>query len=159
MLHAPPVLDELLESFCVWCSGMCTAKRFHVDDEEQNCRVGSPDEPGSLTHYNKFPVLYDIVTTVWRNAGVRLRRDPFFHDLITQTLLRSLQCGTAVVGVIDAFVNAHNYHCRHTDNPGNFEDCMDGKIRLLTAITPTSNNAIPTDILRAGSVCGLGSDI
>ena len=64
---------------------MCTAKRFHVDDEEQNCRVGSPGGPGSLTHYNKFPLPHDTVTTVWRNAGVRLRRDPFFHDLITQT--------------------------------------------------------------------------
>ena len=131
MLHAPPVLDEQFESFCVWCSGMCTAKRIHVDDEGQTCRVGCPDEPDSLTHCNKFPLLYNIVITVWRNAGV------FFHDLITQTLLRSLQSGIAVGGVWDAFVYVHNYHCRHTDNPGNFEDCMDGRIRLLTAGTPT----------------------
>ena len=30
----------------------------------------------------------------------------------------------------------HNYHRYDTNNLGNFEDCMEGRIRLLTAITP-----------------------
>ena len=41
------------------------------------------------------------------------------------------------MGIIDAFVYAHNYHRRNTDNPGNFGDSMEGRIRLLTAIPPT----------------------
>ena len=78
----------------------------------------------------------DIFVSIWRNAGVHFREDQLFHDFITQTLLRSLQCGIVVVGVIDAFVYAHNYHRHNANNPGNFEDCMEGRIRSLTAITP-----------------------
>ena len=40
------------------------------------------------------------------------------------------------MGVIDAFVCAHNHHRRNMDNPGNFWDCMKGRIRFMTAITP-----------------------
>ena len=32
----------------VLCNGMCTAKRFHVDNEEQTCRVGCSDESDCL---------------------------------------------------------------------------------------------------------------
>ena len=101
----------------VLCNDMCTAQQFHTDDEEQKCRVGFPDEPDSLSHYSESPP--------WRTAAVRPRRDHLFHDLITQTLVRSLQYGIVVTGVIDAFVCAHNYHRRYVDNPENFGDCME----------------------------------
>ena len=48
----------------------------------------------------------------------------------------NLQYGMAVMGVIDAFVHAHNPYRRNMDNPGNFGDGMKGRIRFLTAITP-----------------------
>ena len=118
----------------VLCNGMCKAKRFHVDNEEQTCRVGCPDEPDCLSRYNKCPLLSNIFVAIWRNAG--FREDQLFHDVITQTLLRSLQYGIVVTGVIDASVYAHNYHRHNANNPGNFEDCMEGRFRLLTAITP-----------------------
>ena len=41
------------------------------------------------------------------------------------------------MGVIDAFVYAHNHRRRNVDNPGNFGDCMEGRVRFMTAITPT----------------------
>ena len=53
------------------------------------------------------------------------------HDLITPILLRGLQRGIVVMGVIDAFVYAHKYHSHNTDNLGNFEDCMAGRNRSL----------------------------
>ena len=59
-----------------------------------------------------------------------------FHDLITKVFLRSLQYGIVVMGVIDAFVHAHNHHGRNMDNPGNFGECMKGRIRFMTVITP-----------------------
>ena len=31
------------------CDGICTAKRFHADNEEQTCRVGCIDEPDCLS--------------------------------------------------------------------------------------------------------------
>ena len=45
------------------------------------------------------------------------------------------------MGIIDAFVYAHNHHRRNLDNPGNFGDCMEGRNRLVTAITPTFAHA------------------
>ena len=126
----------------VLCNGMCTAQRFHVDDEEQKCRVGCPGGPDSLSHYYECPLLYNFVIAAWRNAAVRPRIDHLFHDLVTQTLSRSFQYGIVVVGgVIDAFVHAHNCHRRNSDNPGNFGDCMEGRIRLMTAITLTYAHA------------------
>ena len=92
----------------VLCNGMCTAKRFRVDNEEQTCRVGCTDEPDCLTHCNRCTLLYNIFFTIWRNAGVHLQEDRLFHDFFTLTSLRSLQFGIVVMGIIDAFVYAQN---------------------------------------------------
>ena len=70
-----------------------------------------------------------------------LREDLLLHDLVTQTLLRSLQHGIVVIGIIDAFVYAPNFHWHNGDNPGSFEDCTEGRIRFMTAITPAYSNA------------------
>ena len=47
------------------------------------------------------------------------------------------------MGVIDAFVYAHDHHRRNMDNPGNFGDCMKRRIRFLTAITPAHAHEYP----------------
>ena len=86
-------------------------------------------------------LLSDVFVTIWRNAGIHLRGDLLFHDLITQTLLKSLQPRDGGYGIIDAFVYAHNCNRHNTDNPGKFEDCMEGRTRLLTAITPSCAHA------------------
>ena len=39
----------------ILCNGLCTAHRFHVEGEAQMCRIGCPDEPDSLSHYNESP--------------------------------------------------------------------------------------------------------
>ena len=42
----------------IHCNGLCTAQRFHTESYEQMCRVGCPNEPDSLSHYNECPILY-----------------------------------------------------------------------------------------------------
>ena len=69
------------------------------------------------------------------------RRNHLQHDLFTQVFLRSLQYGIVVMGFIDAFVDAHHQHRRDIENPGNFGDCMKGRIRFMTAITPAYAHA------------------
>ena len=76
--------------------------------EEQRCRVGCLDEPDSLSQYSECPLLYNCFTSVWRHATIFPRRGHLFHDLITQNFLRRLQYGIVVMGVLDAFVYAHN---------------------------------------------------
>ena len=158
-LHASPEsldlsVESALHSFClrcvmsrasrpglavgiprILCNGLCTAQRFHMEGEEQRCGVRCLDEPGSLSHYNECPLLYNIFASVWRHAAILPRRGHLFHDLVAQMFLRSLQCGITVMGVTDAFVYAHNHHRRNIDDSGNFEDCMKGRIRFMTAIT------------------------
>ena len=41
------------------------------------------------------------------------------------------------MGVIDAFVYAQNHHHRNIENPSNFGDCTKGRVRFMTAITPS----------------------
>ena len=131
----------------ILCNGLCTALRFHTEDHDHTCRVGCPNEPGSLSHYNECPWLYDIFTSFWVHATVLPRRNHLVHDLITHVFLRSLQYGIVVMGFIDAFVYAHHQHRQGLENPGNFGDCMKGRIRFVTAITPAYAHAHQTTCL------------
>ena len=88
-----------------------------------------------LTMKNKLAEL-DASMNQIASLTTTLRGNQLLRDLISQTLLRSLQYGIVVMGVIGAFVYARNYRRHSTNNPGNVEDCMEGRIRLLTAITP-----------------------
>ena len=45
------------------------------------------------------------------------------------------------MGFLDAFVYAHHQHRRILENPGNFDDGMEGRIRFMTAITPAYAHA------------------
>ena len=45
------------------------------------------------------------------------------------------------MGFIDAFVYAHHQHRRCIENPGNFGDCLKGRIRFMTAVTPAYAHA------------------
>ena len=109
-------------------NGMCATTRFHVENEEHSCRVRCRDEPDCLSHSNKCPPFSNIFGLIWRNADIHPRENHFFlYDLITEVLQASLQRGIVVMGFIDAFVYAHNYHRHNVDNPGKFQDCTEGE--------------------------------
>ena len=116
-------------------------KDFTLREMKKMCRVGCPDEPDSLSHYNECLLLHNCFASVWRHATILPRRGHLFHDLITQIFPRSLQYGIVVMGFIDAFVYAHLQHRRNIDNPVNSGDCMKGRIRFMTAITPSYAHA------------------
>ena len=119
----------------ILCNGLCAAQRFHTDEHDHTCRIGCPDEPDSLTHYNECARLFNIFLSFWRHATILPRRNHILHDLITRVFMRSLQYGMVVLGFLDAFVYAHHKHRLDSENSGNFGDCMKGRVRLMTAIT------------------------
>ena len=47
----------------IHCYGLCTALRFHTEEHDHTCRVGCPNEPDSLSHYNECHQLYNIFTS------------------------------------------------------------------------------------------------
>ena len=120
----------------ILCNGLCTALRFHTAENDHTCRIGCPDEPDSLTHYNECPRLYNIFLSFWRHATNLPPRNCLLHDLISRVFLRSLQYGIVVQGFLDAFVYAHHKHRLDSANAGNFGDCLTGRVRFMTAITP-----------------------
>ena len=65
-----------------------------------------------------------------------LHRNHFLHDLATRVFLRSIQYVIVVLGFLDAFVYAHHKDRQDCENPGNVGDCMKGRIRFMTTITP-----------------------
>ena len=109
---------------------------FHVEDDDQYCRLGCPDEPGCLSHKNRCLCLHDAFEKIRRKAGFRLRENQWVHDFITQTLLRSIQHGIVVMGIFDEIVDAHNFHQHNGNNAGRVGDSVEGRVRLMTAITP-----------------------
>ena len=131
----------------ILCKGLCTALRFHTEEHDHTCRGGCPNEPDTLSHYNECPRLYDIFPPFRRHATVLPQRNHLLHDLITHMFLRSLQYGIVVMGFIDAFVSAHHQQRQGLENLGNFGDCMKGRIRFMTAITPAYSHAYQTTCL------------
>ena len=127
--------------FRILCNGLCTAQRFHTEKHDHTCRIGCPNEPDSLTHYNECPRLCNIFISFWRHVAILLQRNHLPHDLITRVFLQSLQYGIVVLGFLDAFVYAHLKHRKDSENSGNFGDCMKGRIRFMTAITPAYAHA------------------
>ena len=125
----------------ILCNGHCAAQRFHTEEHDHTCRVGCPNEPDSLTHYNECPRMYNIFVSFWRHATVVPQRNHFLHDLVTRLFLQSLQYGIVVIGFLDAFVSAHHKHRQGSENSGNFGGCMKGRIRFMTAITPAYAHA------------------
>ena len=121
--------------------GSTLHRDFHADEHDHTCRIGCPDEPDSLTHYNECLRLYNIFHSFWRHAPMLPRRNHILHDLITRVFMRSLQCGIVVLGFLVAFVRAHHKHRLDSENSGNFGDCMKGRVRLMTAITPAYAHA------------------
>ena len=82
-----PVL--LVDFLRILCDGLCNARRCHTAEHEHTCRIGCPDEPGSLTHYNECPRLYNIFFSFWRHATILPPRNYFFL-LCSQIVLKSL---------------------------------------------------------------------
>ena len=76
-----------------------------TEEHDHTCRVGCPNEPASLTHYNECPRLYNIFISFWRHAAILPQRNHFLHALITRVFLQSLQYGIVVLGFLDAFVS------------------------------------------------------
>ena len=125
----------------ILCNELCTAQRFHTEERDNTCPVGCPHEPDSLTHYNDCPRLYNIFTSFWRHAAIVPHRNHFLHDLISRVFLRSIQYDIVILGFLDAFVCAHHKNRQDSENPGNLGDCMEGRIRFMTAITPAYAHA------------------
>ena len=59
-------------------------------------------EPDSLFHYIKCPVLYHMFRSFWGQTTGLPRKNHLLHDFIIQVLLRNLQNGIVVMGIIDA---------------------------------------------------------
>ena len=86
----------------------------------------------------------NLFLSFWRHATVVPQRNFLFHDLISRVFLRSLPFGIVVLGFLDALVYAHHKHRRDLANDGNFGDCMSGRVRFMTAITPAYAHAYQT---------------
>ena len=41
----------------ILCNGLCTAQRFHTAENDHTCRIGCPNAPDTLSHYNECPSL------------------------------------------------------------------------------------------------------
>ena len=57
-----------------------------------------------------------------------------------------------VLGFLDAFVYAHHKHRLDSANAGNFGDCLTGRVRFMTAITPAYAHAYQTICLAMHSL-------
>ena len=134
-------LPAFLRSLALTLMARCPASVRLTAEHDHTCRIGCPNEPDSLTHYNECPRLFYFFLSFWRHATILPRRNHILHDLITRVFLRGLQYGIVVLGFLDASVYAHHKHRQDSENSGNFGDCIKGRIRFMTAITPAYAHA------------------
>ena len=107
----------------------------------------------TLSHYNECPRLYNIFLSFWRHGTILPPRNCSLHDLISRVFLRSLQYGIVVLDFLDALVNAHHKHRLDSASAGSFGDCLRGRVRFMTAITPAYAHAYQTLCLAMHSPC------
>ena len=124
------------------CNGQCTARRFHAAENDHTCRVGCPGEPDSLITTSVPGFLH--LSYFLRNATILPQRNHLFHDLISHFFSQSLQYGIVVMGFLDAFVYVHHKHRLDSANAGKFGDCLTGRVRFMTSITPAFAHAYQT---------------
>ena len=72
-----------------------------------------------------------FVVTGWLTCAEKASFTWFGYSKI----LANIQYGVTVMGLIDAFVHAHYQHRRNIKNPGDTGDCMERRIRFMTALT------------------------
>ena len=58
----------------ILCNGLCIAQRLHTAENDHTCRIGCPDAPDSLSHYNECPRLHNLFlsgdTPRWRHKEI-----------------------------------------------------------------------------------------
>ena len=109
----------------VMCHGLCTCD---MDEYDQLCRLGCVHQPDRLRHYIQCPI--------------PMRPLAILHDLLKQTACRGAQHCILVLGLTDAFVCAHSHHRHNRNDPTNFEGCVQGRIRLQSALRPAHAHAL-----------------
>ena len=65
----------------VTCNVMCAARLYNEQDE-QNCRISSPEQPDCLKHFGACPRLFDHMESFQAEAAICIRREAIFHDLL-----------------------------------------------------------------------------
>ena len=104
-------------------------QRFHTEEHDHTCRVGCPNEPDSLTHYNECPRLYNIFVSFWRHATILPQRNRSLHDLITRVFIQSRHMELWYwASLMLLFMPISIAKIRES---WKFSDCMKGRIRCL----------------------------
>ena len=67
----------------VLCNGMCTAQRFHSDEQGHTCHGGCRDRPDSFSPITLNALFCaELLSSLWRQAAVQPRRSHLLLDLI-----------------------------------------------------------------------------
>ena len=93
-------------------------------------------------HYNECRRLAAFFNAVWTEASGLVWPHALLHDLLTQVACRSQQHCILVLGIIDAFVYAADYHWHNVKNHGTFHDPIKGRMRMMTTINPAYAHVI-----------------
>ena len=117
------------------CNGVRTPRRSHTETDECDrlCR---------LRHYNRCICRTTTISNLWRHADGVVRPSAILHDVLSQVSCHGDQHCILVLSISDASVYAHIHHRQNSDSPGIFEDCKQGRIRLMTALAPAHAHAV-----------------
>ena len=106
------------------------------------CQIGFAQKLMTAICSVEWDVVINLMAYV--TADTIVRPDAIPHDSLTHMTCRSEQHCIFALGVINVFVHARKHHRHSWDNPGQFEDCMQGRIRLMTAVAPACAHAFET---------------
>ena len=145
----------------ILCNGLCSARRFHTEGEEQTCRIGCPDETDSLSIITMNALACTTCLLLFGEQATALpRRSHLLHDLITQLFLRSLQYGIVLMGFIDAFVScSSSTPPMHRESWKLFVIALKGRIRFVTAITLCLRSRVSGNMPYKTHACSPASEL
>ena len=116
--------------------GLCTAARFHTDEENRRCLLECYEGPDCTRHYNRCPSLFDSLCSLWLGTSECISPTAIYNDHLFNIVVRSDRFCILVAGLLDAFVTAYNLE-KTNRGPGlNFRELMYGRITMMTALCP-----------------------
>ena len=118
------------------CNGLCTAARFHNDEDDPWCRLGCTEGQYCLRHYNACPVRLNHLNSLWPAVAESMGRTAIFTDLLFKIAARGERLCILVAGLLDICDCLQSAKGRTMASLLNFRELIYGRVKMKTALCP-----------------------
>ena len=129
--------DLIVGALRIACNGLCTAAKFHNDEDDPGCRLGCTEAQDCLRHHNACPVLFKHLNPFSPGVAETIGRTAIFTDLLFNIAVRGERLCILVARLLDAIVTVFNLQRTNHGILLNFRQLMYGRVKMMNDVCPT----------------------